>query len=58
MEYSHPITEKQYNYLLPVYGIGALNRCKYGSLYQRRDKYYFIGTNDDYKDMLQRCLYL
>lgn len=56
-EHSFQITKKQYNYLMPVLG-------NYGSkqLFSRVDrkieKYYFIGSNDGYKDLLSRCKYL
>jgi len=58
-EYSFQITQKQYNYLLPVFGLSAPGRTRLmmKSAYGRQS-YYFIGTEDDYKDMLNRCKYL
>lgn len=56
-DYSFQLTKNQYDYLLPIFG-------NYGSkqLFSRIDrkieKYYFIGSNDDYKDLLNRCKYL
>jgi hypothetical protein len=58
-EYSYPLTQKQYNYLLPVYGIAAQGRTRLLQRTDRKhDKYYFIGTYQDYKEALNRCLYL
>jgi len=55
--YSHQISKKQFDYLLPVYNTTTKRR-----LFQRIDrgvdKFYFLGTNDEYKDMLNRCAYL
>ena len=56
-EYSFQITKVQYDYLLPIFG-------NYGSekLLCRTDrkieKYFFIGSNDDFKDLLNRCKYI
>lgn len=52
---SFKITEKQYNYLLPVYGIAAQGVTR---LLARRSAFYFIGTQADYVEMLERCAYL
>lgn len=53
-EYSFQITKKQYNYLLPVFGLRKLL-----SVIDRRiDKYYFIGTKEQYLDLLNRCKYI
>jgi len=52
---SYSLTKEQYNYLLPVFGICAAIRTQ---LLTRRDKYYFIGTYDEYLDALNRCKYL
>lgn len=56
-DYSFQITKKQYDYLLPVLG-----NCGSKQLFYRVDrkieKYYFIGSNDGYKDLLNRCKYL
>jgi hypothetical protein len=52
---SYKITEKQYNYLLPVFGLSAKGVTK---LHTSRGQYYFIGTYEEHKDMLNRCKYL
>ena len=55
--YSFQISREQYNYLLPVFG-----NCGSQKLLMRVDrkveKFYFIGSNEDYRDMLIRCRYL
>lgn len=55
--YSFQITQKQYNYLLPIFG-----NCGTKQLLSRVDrkieKYYFIGTYMEYQDLLNRCAYL
>lgn len=48
-DYSYNLTEKQYNYLLPVL------RPK---LLEKSGKHFFIGTHSDYIDCLNRCKYL
>ena len=53
-DYSFSITKKQYDYLLPVFGISSGNN----RLLAKEKGYYFIGTNDDYLDMLNRCKYI
>jgi hypothetical protein len=53
-DYSFTITKKQYDYLLPVFGIASSNN----RLLARCGGYYFIGTHDEYRDMLNRCKYI
>ena len=58
--YSYKILKTQYDYLLPIFGL-ALNNPKLltkPSKYKIEDDYYFIGTYEDYLDMLNRCKYL
>jgi len=60
-EYSHTITEQQYNYLLPVFGNAAQGRTRLLHRHissQKRDSYFFIGTHEDFLDMHNRCKYL
>jgi hypothetical protein len=57
MSQSYQITKKQHDYLLPVFGkVGT------GQLLQRVDrkveKFYFIGSYEEYLDLLNRCKYL
>ncbi len=56
-DHSFQITKKQYDYLLPVLG-----NCGSKQLFFRIDKkvekYYFIGSYDGYKDLLNRCKYI
>ena len=55
--YSFQITKKQYNYLLPIYGICKTNQLLH-RIDRKIDKYYFIGTDEQYIDLLHRCSYL
>jgi hypothetical protein len=56
-EYSFEITKEQYNYLLPVFGnVGSkklLSKIDRGI-----EKYFFIGTEEGYLDLLNRCKYI
>ena len=56
-EYSFQITKKQYDYLLPVFGIIGTNKliCR---IDRKIEKYFFIGTEDDYLDLHIRCAYI
>jgi len=57
IDYLFQITETQYNYLLPIFGnIGT--KQLYHTVDRKYDKYYFIGSNDNYVDMLNRCKYI
>jgi hypothetical protein len=56
-DYSFQLTKKQYDYLLPVLG-----NCGSKQLLSRVDrkveKYYYIGSCNDYKEVLNRCKYI
>jgi hypothetical protein len=56
-DYSFHLTKKQYDYLLPVLG-----NCGSKQLFSRVDrkieKYYYIGSYNDYEEVLNRCKYL
>jgi hypothetical protein len=56
-DHSFQITKKQYDYLLPVLG-----NCGSKQLFSRVDrkveKYYYIGSCNDYEEVLNRCKYL
>lgn len=56
-DYSFQITQKQYNYLLPVFGnVGSKQMlCR---IDRKVEKYYFIGNNEEFIDLLNRCKYL
>ena len=56
-DYSFQITEKQYNYLLPVLGNCGTKQLL-ASFDRKVEKFYFIGSSDGYKDLLNRCKYL
>ncbi len=59
MDYSYTLTKKQHDYLLPVFGIAAQGATKLLTRIERKiDKYFFIGTHEDYLDALNRCKYL
>jgi hypothetical protein len=56
-DYSFQITKKQYDYLLPVlenYGSKQL----FSRVDRKVEKYYYIGSYNDYKEVLNRCKYL
>jgi len=53
----HSITKKQYNYLLPIYGIIGTNKLLL-TTNQGVEKYYFIGNYDEYLELLNRCKYI
>lgn len=56
-DFSFEITKQQYDYLLPVFGIIATNKLL--SIIDRKiEKYFFIGTTDEYLDMINRCKYI
>lgn len=57
MNNSFVITKKQYDYLLPVFGNIGTKQLLYRNA-NGVDNYYFIGTNEQYKDLLNRCKYL
>jgi len=49
----YEIPQKLFNYLLPIYGkCGALKDI--GTIEERSGKYFFHGSELDYKEMLQR----
>jgi hypothetical protein len=54
---SYPLTKQQYDYLLPIYGnVGSkqlLSRTD-----RKVEKYYFIGTHNQFTELLNRCKYL
>jgi hypothetical protein len=56
-DYSFQITKKQYDYLLPILG-----NCGSKQLFSRVDrkveKYYYIGSCNDYEEVLNICKYL
>lgn len=56
-EYVFQITKKQHDYLLPVFGICGTNKLMY-RIDRKIEKFFFIGTEDDYSDLLNRCVYL
>ncbi len=56
-EYSFQITKKQYDYLLPIFGnIGSKKMLS--KIDRRIDKYFFIGNQESYLDLLNRCKYI
>jgi len=57
MTHSYQLTKKQYNYLLPIFGnIGTKQLLS--RIDRKIEKYFFIGTNEQYLDALNRCKYL
>lgn len=53
---SFPITEKQRNYLLPVKGFREKFLTR--DLPNANRQFFFIGSQSEYKDLLNRCKYL
>jgi hypothetical protein len=56
-DYSFQITKKQFNYLLPIYGHEGTNQLLQ-RVDRKIDKFYFIGTNENFLELLNRCKYL
>jgi hypothetical protein len=56
-DYSFQITKNQFNYLLPIYGHEGTNQLLQ-RVDRKIDKFYFIGTNQDFLELLNRCKYL
>ena len=56
-DYSFQITKEQFNYLLPIYGHQGTNQLLQ-KVDRKIDKFYFIGTHEQYLDLLNRCKYL
>lgn len=56
-ENSFQITKKQYDYLLPIFGnVGSKKILS--TLDRKIDKYFFIGNQESYLDLLNRCKYI
>ena len=55
MAQSYTLTSKQYNFLLPVFGLAGMFPRK---ILERGSKFFFMGTYADYLDALNRCKYL
>ena len=56
-DYPLQITSEQYNYLLPVFG-NCGSKKLLNKIDRKVEKYYFIGSQDEHKDLLNRCKYL
>ena len=52
---AYPITKQQYDYLLPVPSVKAKMHAR---IDKDGDTYYLIGTEEDYQDLLDRCVLL
>lgn len=57
---NYEISKEEYNYLLPIYGKCAKDNGMRNEAFiiERNDKYFFCGTEMDYKEMKERCEYL
>lgn len=55
--FSFQITREQYNYLLPIFGNVGTKQL-HTRIDRGVDKFFFIGTNEQHKDLLNRCAYL
>jgi hypothetical protein len=55
--YSFQINKKQFDYLLPIYVHKGTNQLVQ-RVDRKIDKFYFIGTNQDFLELLNRCKYL
>lgn len=52
----YSITQKQYNYLLPIYGLSGMIPRKIKRF--ENGKCYFFGSYEEYQDAMNRCKYL
>lgn len=58
-EHSFSITKKQYDYMLPIFGIaGCIANKMLCRVEKKIEKYFFIGTNEDYLEFLNRCKFI
>lgn len=57
MAQSFQINKKQYDYLLPVFGKDGSDKLL-SRIDRKVDKFYFIGTYEEYLDLLNRCKYI
>lgn len=55
---SYTLTKKQYDYLLPIFGNTTGTKKLLHTVDRKHDKYFFIGSDEEYKDALNRCKYL
>lgn len=60
---NYEIDKETYDYLLPIYGKCASdNGFKKGIdspfIIERNEKFFFCGTEGDYKEMQERCKYI
>jgi hypothetical protein len=54
---SFQLTKKQYNYLLPVFGnIGTKQLLS--RIDRKIEKYFFIGTYEQFLDAINRCKFI
>lgn len=57
MTKSFQLTKKRFDYLLPIYG-NAGSRQLLQRVDRKVDKYYFIGTEIEYLELLNRCKFI
>ena len=55
--YSFQITREQYNYLLPIFGNVGTKQL-HTTIDRKVEKFFFIGTDEQYNDLLNRCAYI
>ena len=55
---SYPITIEQYNYMIAVPGFRAKMLRRRFPNDHTRDECSFVGSDEDYRDFLNRCAYL
>ncbi len=55
--YSFQITREQYNYLLPIFGNVGTKQL-HTTTDRKVEKFFFIGTDEQYNDLLNRCAYI
>ncbi len=55
---SYSISKEIYNYLLPVYGLSAIDKkYPYPTIEERKEGWFFYGTKYQHEDMLARIKY-
>ncbi len=56
-DYSFQITKTQYDYLLPVLGNSGTKQLM-TRMEGKVEKHFFTGTEEGYKDLLDRCRFI
>jgi hypothetical protein len=52
------ISKAMHDYMLPIFGIVGSGNLHCRNDKQYGDRYYFIGSHDQYNDFVNRCKYM